>query len=110
MTIFERFEVVVVPFPFLDVARSKPRPALILSNVAFNRHGHSILAMITRATHSHWPSDHEIIDLDSAGLGAPSVVRCKVFTLDNRLLLRRIGRLGAADARGVAERLRQAFA
>jgi mRNA interferase MazF len=111
MTICERFDVAVVPFPFADRAKSKPRPALIASNAAFNRaHGHSILAMITTARATRWPSDHQIIDLEAAGLGAPSVVRCKLFTLDNRLVARRIGRLGSADARQVAERLREALA
>jgi mRNA interferase MazF len=108
--ICERFEVVVVPFPFVDAARSKPRPALVLSNDRFNRqNGHSVLAMITRATHTQWPSDHAIEDLRPTGLRDASVVRFKVFTLDNRILERRIGRLGDGDARGCGAALRRAF-
>ena len=100
---FERFDVVVVPFPFVDAARTKPRPALILSNDGFNReNGHSVLAMITRATHTRWRSDHTIEELRKTGLRDPSVVRFKIFTLDNRILQRRIGRLGDNDARGCA--------
>ena len=105
--ICERFDVVVVPFPFVDAARTKPRPALVLSNTAFNRaNRHTVLAMITRAAHTQWPSDHAIEDVRPTGLRAASVVRFKVFTLDNRILQRRIGQLGSDDARGCAAALR----
>lgn len=96
--IFERFDVVVVSFPFVDAPKSKPRPALVLSISAFNRaNRHTVLAMITRATHTRWPSDHVIVDLGSAGLRHASVVRWKLFTLDNRIMQRRIGTLGQND-------------
>lgn len=99
--ICEGFEIAVVPFPFVDAPRSRPRPALVLSNRDFNlANGHTVLAMITRATHTRWPSDHRIANLSPTGLNAASVVRFKIFTLDNRILQRRIGRLGAPDARG----------
>ena len=104
--ICERFDVVVVPFPFVDAARTKPRPALVLSNTAFNgANRHTVLAMITRAAHTQWPSDHAIEDLRPTGLREASVVRFKVFTLDNRILQRRIGKLGDDDARGCAAAL-----
>jgi mRNA interferase MazF len=108
--ICERFDVVVVPFPFVDVATTKPRPALALSSTAFNRaNGHTVLAMITRATHTQWPSDQAIEDLRPTGLRESSVVRFKVFTLDNRILRRRIGKLRGDDARHCAAALDAIF-
>jgi mRNA interferase MazF len=108
--IFDRFELIVVPFPFVDSPRTRPRPALVLSNRHFNRaNGHTVLAMVTRATHTRWPSDHAIEDLAPTGLRDPSVVRFKVFTLDNRILQRGIGRLGNADARACSTTLRATF-
>ena len=41
--------------------------------------------------------DHEIGDIEAAGLEVQCIVRFKLFTLDNRLLLRKIGRLGQDD-------------
>jgi hypothetical protein len=35
----------------------------------------------------------------------PSVVRMKLFTLDNRLVIGKIGRLKPSDRRSVAQRL-----
>lgn len=101
---YERGQVVRVPFPFTDRAASKNRPALVLSDaVAFNTPaGHVVLAMITSAKNAPWPLDCPIEDLTSAGLPAPSVVRCKLFTLDARLIRSILGQLAQADASRVA--------
>lgn len=103
----ERWHVVRVPFPFTDRAASKNRPALVLSDAAaFNTPaGHVVLAMITSAANAPWPLDCAIADLASAGLPAPSVVRCKLFTLDARLIRGRLGQLAAADVAGVQQSL-----
>ena len=84
--IFNMFDVVVVPFPFTDRSTTKRRPALVLSDAEnFNKQvGQSVLAMITSAQNFDWPLDVEIADLDAAGLTSASVVRMKLFTLDDR--------------------------
>jgi len=41
------------------------------------------------------------IDAASAGLNSPSKVRMKLFTLDNRLILRKAGSLSAKDRRSI---------
>jgi mRNA interferase MazF len=95
-------DVVVLPFPFVDIAAEKRRPSLILSHVSFNRaNGHSICAMITTARRTHWPSDIAIRDLRAAGLPLPCVVRWKVFTLPNEVTVRRAGTLAEADRKNV---------
>ena len=102
MTVCDRFDVVVVLFPFIDTPGVKPRPALVLSKRAFNSaHGASVLAMITTAARLQWPSDVAISDRAGAGLSSPSVVRMKLFTLENSIIARRIGRLSRADSRAV---------
>jgi mRNA interferase MazF len=62
--------------------------------------------MITTAAHRPWPGDVLLKDLGSASLDAPCVVRLKLFTLDNRLIIRKIGRLSAADQQEVSRQLR----
>ena len=95
-------DVVVVPFPFVDIAATKRRPSLILSRASFNNaHGHSICAMITTAARSSWPSDIAISDLKIAGLSHACVVRWKLFTLPNNIILRQAGRLAASDRSNV---------
>jgi mRNA interferase MazF len=106
---YNAFDVVVVPFPFTDKATTKRRPALILSDAqAFNqRVGQAVMAMITSARNSDWPLDIEIQNLDSAGLPSPSVIRMKLFTLDEKLIIRKAGELAGPDQSRVIAALRQ---
>src|SRR5690348_3811334 len=93
----ETWDVVVVPFPFVDAPLSKRRPALVLSSLQFNRAaGHSLLAQITKAKQSSWPGDLKIRHRE-AGLPEECIVRMKLFTIDNRLIQKRTGRLAASD-------------
>ncbi len=97
--IYERFDIVVVPFPFTDRTSTIRRPALVLSAAdPFGREsGQYVLAMITRTARSIWPYDVPLSDLASSGLRVAGVVRMKLFTLDASLVLRQIGALGEAD-------------
>jgi mRNA interferase MazF len=106
---YERFDVVVVPFPFTDSATTTRRPALVLSDAKiFNLPaGHSVMAMITSAGNAAWPLDVTIADGKAAGLATASLVRMKLFTLDNRFILRRLGHLAAADRKAAAAALQQ---
>ena len=106
---FNAFDVVVVPFPFTDRTTTKRRPALILSYAQmFNKKvGQSVMAMITSAKNSDWPLDIEIQDLDSAGLPSASIVRMKLFTLDEQLIIRKAGVLCRIDQSKVVESLKQ---
>ncbi len=107
MPICEAGDVAIVPFPFTDIAVAKPRPALALSaHKANGESGNTIFAMITTAAKSHWPTDVPLADADAAGLSAASLVRLKLFTLDNRLVARKIGALSPHDRLAVRKMLR----
>jgi mRNA interferase MazF len=102
--ICDRGDVIVVPFPFVDVAAEKRRPSVVLSHSAFNEaNKHSVCAMITSAVRSQWTWDVAINDLDAAGLRHPCIVRWKLFTLPNERILKRLGNLSAADRAALAE-------
>ncbi|MFP7756220.1 type II toxin-antitoxin system PemK/MazF family toxin [Thermodesulfobacteriota bacterium B35] len=104
---YKKFDVVVVPFPFTDQSTTKRRPALVLSgNDSFHRETENcVLAMITSERNPPWPLDSKIGSLKKSGLSAPSVVRMKLFTLDARLIIRKIGALAAKDQKTVTENL-----
>ena len=102
---FESLDVVVVPFPFTDRRATKRRPALIVSSANFNQaHEQSILAMIT-SVGSDWPSDVVIQDWREAGLNVPCRVRFKLFTLDDALIVRKLGTLSKRDGEGAKQAL-----
>ncbi len=103
---FERFETVVVPFPFTDRRTTKRRPALMLSDRQFSEAtGNAVLAMITSAGQSDWPGDTALSDLERAGLPKPCKVRMKLFTLECRLIEKRIGTLSQLDRDAVLRAL-----
>jgi mRNA interferase MazF len=99
MTIYKPFSIVVVPFPFTDVAKAKKRPALVISTEKFQReNAHVSLIMITTAEHSDWFGDFLITDLKTTGLPVVSYARQKIFTIDSRLIEKQIGHLSKKDS------------
>lgn len=106
---YKQFDVVVVPFPFTDSTATKKRPALVISDaVTFNKSTNkSVLAMITTASHDPWALDVPITDSVSAGLKAKSIVRMKLFTLDDALVIKQIGKLSSKDINLVKKSLQQ---
>jgi mRNA interferase MazF len=108
--ICESFDIVVVPFPFSDLPQTKRRKALVLSNVEFNRKNKStILSMITSAAHSSWHLDVPITQLKGTGLNKECLIRAKIFTLDNGLIIEKCGRLNPSDVKNVKLSLAKAL-
>ena len=106
MMIYKPGDIVAVPFPFVDRPDVKRRPALVLSQQQFNKsHSHTILTMITTGKKTSWNSDIPITDQHAASLPVPSVVRMKLFTLDNRMITKSIGSLHSGDWQSVQKKL-----
>ena len=96
--ICDRYDVVVVPFPFDEIPVRKKRPVVVISGRSFNEmNNHTVVAMITTAKETNWPSDISISDLQSAGLKLPCVARLRFQTMPNDLLSRRLGSFGSLD-------------
>ena len=69
--------------------------------------GHLVLAMVTTARNSSWPLDWPIQHWEGTGLPNDCLVRLKLFSLDERLILGSLGELALVDRVGVTEHLRQ---
>lgn len=99
-------DVVVVPFPFVDSPKAKPRPALVISKKRFNHDNeHVVLMMITTGGVTKWESDIPISQIAPTGLTIPSIVRPKIFTLDARIIRKKIGKLSTKDSGNVRKLL-----
>jgi len=95
---FDQWDLVVVPFPFLEIQQEKKRPVLVLSSLEFQHANASFIgAMVTVAGKSQWSGDTPIEDIESAGLQKPCVVRLKLFTLPTSLQPQKIGTLSSRD-------------
>lgn len=101
------FSVVRVPFPFSDQHAKRRRPAVLISAPSFQKgSAHLLLAMVTTARHSSWPLDWCIQNLPPTGLRRPCLIRLKLFTLDERLILGLLGHLAEEDRLGLQNNLR----
>ena len=109
--ICEAGDVVVVPFPFSDMPVAKARPAVVVSSAKMNEGGgETVLAMVTTAAAGGRPGDTPLSDLVGAGLKTSCVMRLKLFTLDNRLISRRIGELSRDDRRAASQAIKELIA
>ncbi|HEX5326371.1 MAG TPA: type II toxin-antitoxin system PemK/MazF family toxin [Acetobacteraceae bacterium] len=94
---FEFGDVVLVPFPFTSQAASKRRPAVAVSNRAYNTARPDVVVMAI--TSQLRPSANEVFvsDWQAAGLIKPSAVKPVFATVEQAIVLRRLGTLSAAD-------------
>ena len=96
---YNQSDVILMLFPFTEKKGKKQRPAVVLSTPGFNRsHDHSIVAMVTTASMTKWPSDLALKDTTQAGLHVPCVVRAKLFTIAHDLVIGRVGKLSDGDS------------
>lgn len=84
MASFKPWDVVKVPFPYTDRPVRQHRPALVIAGRRLDAERDLLwVLMITSAENRRWDDDVVISDLDTAGLPAPSVVRCaKIATIE----------------------------
>lgn len=93
-TKYDLFDVVIVPFPFSDIPTSKKRPAVVISDYSGL---HTVLTMITSVSHTNFPLDCSISNPEAAGLPKDCIIRMKIFTIDTRLIHKKIGVLENED-------------
>ena len=110
MMIYKPYDVVEVPFPFSDLPKAKKRKALVISTEEFNRSNNcSVLMMITSASYSEWLYDVPIKNWSETGLKKPCVARMKIFTLDNNLIISKVGKLTSEDKTEVSVALKHSL-
>jgi mRNA interferase MazF len=106
---YEFGEVVLVRFPFTSQTAFKQRPAVVISNMAYNTaRPDAVIMAITSQLHSPAGSWGEvrISEWQAANLLKPSAVKPVFATLEQSLILKRLGMLHLSDQSA----LRQAIA
>lgn len=104
--IYNKFDIVKLPFPFTDKNTVKRRPSLVISSRDYQiNHNHCVLVMITSAKQSSCLDDIDITNITTAGISSPSKIRFKIFTLDVFLILEKIGCLIGEDQQKVQQKL-----
>ena len=92
-------DVVLVRFPFTNQAAFKQRPAVIVSNSAYNFARPDVVIMAV-TSQIHVPSSYgelQIADWQAANLLKPSAIKPVFATLEQGLILKTLGGLEPAD-------------
>jgi len=106
---YQRGDVVLVPFPFTDLSATRTRPAVVMSVPEFTQTaGDVMVAMITSVPRTT-VYDYELQDWQAARLLRPSWVRAKLATLDPDLVRHQPGSLSDRDVAAVEECIRSAL-
>lgn len=106
---YERGDIVLVPFPFTDLSSTKTRPAVVISTREFGKEtGNLTVAMITSTRYST-PYDTEVRDWKEANLLSPSWIRMKFATIEPKLIRYHPGRLTKTDLDEVDTCIRRAL-
>lgn len=93
-------DVILVPFPFTDQAATKQRPAAVVSSHGYNaqRPDLILLAITSQLRASFSFGEALVADWQAAGLIKPSVLKPLIATIEQSLVIKRLGRLAANDA------------
>lgn len=99
MTVYERGDVVLVPFPFSDQTTTKKRPAVIISSSRYNNLSQDILIMaVTGQTEKPFEIGECLIkNWKEAGLLKPSAIKSAISTIEQKLVLKKLGKLSTDD-------------
>lgn len=97
-TACNKWDIVLIPFPFTNLKSAKRRPALIVSPRAYNRDQDIVIAFITSNLQTEEKrGDYILKRWREAGLPKPSKLKMKFSTIDKSLIIKRLGRLSGED-------------
>ncbi len=97
-----KWDIILVSFPFTDLTTSKRRPALVVSPDDYNRGPDIIIAFITSQLNTKSRiGDHRIGAWQESGLPKPSMLRMKIATVDQRIVIKKMGCLISTEREAV---------
>jgi mRNA interferase MazF len=88
-----------LPIPFTDLTSRKVRPAIILG-----RSGTDLFLVPLSSVLAN--TDFPLMEWRVAGLNVPSGVKAQLATVEERLVVKIVGRLAVADTQSLDKRLR----
>ncbi|MBW3019572.1 type II toxin-antitoxin system PemK/MazF family toxin [Candidatus Woesearchaeota archaeon] len=102
---FVRGDIVVIPFPFSDLSKSKRRPAVVVASL----HGDDvILCQITKSRKNLYSIPLTKSDFKTGKLDFESSIRPnRLFTADKSIIIYKVGILKQSKIKEIQERIKQ---
>ncbi len=98
---YSRNEIVLLPIPFTDLSSRKVRPAVVIGH---SRHpGDLFVAPITSQLQN---AAVPLQDWSAAGLNVPCGIKSQIATIEDRLVVKVVGKLSASDQAAMDSALR----
>lgn len=105
MPSYSKHDVILVTYPFTDLAGTKIRPAIVV-NTPHVSTDLFVVPLTSRVT-SLLAGEFLLKDWFGAGLNVPSVVKRGVATVQSNLVLKAVGKLQVEDMNLLEKSLRQ---
>jgi len=105
-------DIVLVPFPFTNQTATKQRPAVVISGRAYNQARPDLLMMAVTSQLRPAATFGEVwlTDWRASGLLKPSAVKPVIATLEQGLVIRRLGNLSQQDQTALRQALQEIVA
>jgi mRNA interferase MazF len=102
---FEIGDIVLVRFPYTSQAAYKQRPAVVISRRSYNEtRADVVILAITSQLHAPLrPGEAAVGEWRGAGLLKPSVLKPVIATIEQQMVLKRLGALYPADRAALRE-------
>jgi mRNA interferase MazF len=99
MTVYEKGDVVLVPFPFSDQTTTKKRPAIVISSTSYNQNSSDIviMAITSQTAKTYGRGECHIEEWKKAGLLKPSSIKPAISTIEKQLVLKKLGNISSND-------------
>jgi mRNA interferase MazF len=107
-TVYRFGDLVLVPFPFTDQTGIKKRPAIVVSSDAYQRQRPDVVLMaVTSQLLRPAGAVGEVLitEWQQAGLPKASLIKPVLTTIENRLILRKLGELQEPDRTALRQAL-----
>ncbi|MHB1126312.1 MAG: type II toxin-antitoxin system PemK/MazF family toxin [Bacillota bacterium] len=104
MMIFNKREVILIPFPFSDLSSSKKRPAAVLACIPSREE--LICMMLTSTKNTDAVVDVPINNLEQSGLVKPTYARTsRLFTITYDMVIKKLGVLAEPDFNSIIKNI-----
>lgn len=101
---YSKNDVVLVRYPFSDLSSSKVRPAIVVNGPHPSRD--LLIIPLTSRTGSLYAGEFQLARWREAGLNVLTAVKRGIYTIQDSLVIKGIGKLEPVDARQVEQSVR----
>ncbi len=98
-TFYQKFDILVVSFPFSSQLKEKARPVLVISNDSFNQSKRQdlIVIAISGSLDNKLLFEPEIEFWREAGLLKSSIIKAAIATIEQQSVIQKLGTLQVGD-------------